>query len=51
MPASYHVYFSPKEGVLPQDIIRQVRVFMATQIGHNHAAAYRLLRPTNKANF
>ncbi len=41
---SYHVYFSPKEGVSAESLIAQVHEFMATQIEGNFAEAYRLLR-------
>ncbi|MGJ8644486.1 MAG: DUF6614 family protein [Luteolibacter sp.] len=48
---SYHVYFSPKEGVSPQDLINQVHEFMASQIHTNFAVGYRILKMTNKASF
>ena len=48
---SYHVYFSPKEGVTPQDLIEQVHEFMATQIHSNFAVGYRVLRMKDKASF
>ena len=49
--ASYHVYFSPKEGVSPESLIKQVHEFMATQVERNFATGYRILRMTNKASF
>ncbi len=49
--ASYHVYFSPKEGVSPDALIKQVHEFMATQIQGNFAETYRILRMHNKASF
>jgi len=49
--ASYHVYFSPKEGVSPENLIKQVHEFMATQIHSNFATGYRVLRMKNKASF
>jgi hypothetical protein len=49
--ASYHVYFSPKEGVSPDALVKQVHEFMATQVHKNHAEAYRILRMNNKASF
>ena len=48
---SYHVYFSPKKGVSPQDLINQVHEFMSTQIQSNFAVGYRILQMTNKASF
>lgn len=48
---SYHVYFSPKEGVTPAALIKQVHEFMATQISGNFAESYRILRMDNKASF
>lgn len=49
--ASYHVYFSPKEGVPAEALMKQVHAFMATQIHRNYATAYRVLRMNNKASF
>jgi len=49
--ASYHVYFSPKEGVLPETLVKQVHAFMATQVEGNFAMGYRILRMNNKASF
>jgi hypothetical protein len=49
--ASYHVYFSPKDGVSPPTLVKQVHAFMATQVQGNHASSYRLLRMHNKASF
>ena len=49
--ASYHVYFSPKEGISPEVLVKQVHEFMATQVHENHAEAYRILRMNNKASF
>lgn len=48
---SYHVYFSPKEGVSPEALIKQVHEFMATQIHGNFAENYRILRMNDKASF
>ncbi len=49
--ASYHVYFSPKEGTSPEVLITQVHKFMKTQIHRNYAESYRILRMNNKASF
>ena len=49
--ASYHVYFSPKEGISPSALINQVHEFMETQIQSNFATGYRVLRMNNKASF
>lgn len=49
--ASYHVYFSPKEEVSPDALIKQVHAFMATQVQGNFAESYRILRMTNKTSF
>ncbi|MGJ8678672.1 MAG: DUF6614 family protein [Akkermansiaceae bacterium] len=48
---SYHVYFSPKEGITPTALIKQVHEFMTTQIKGNFAKSYRILRMDNKASF
>ena len=49
--ASYHVYFSPKDDVSPEALVRQVHEFMATQVHQNFAESYRILRINDKANF
>ncbi|MES2661328.1 MAG: DUF6614 family protein [Verrucomicrobiota bacterium] len=49
--ASYHVYFSPKEGISHEVLVKQVHEFMATQVHENHAESYRILRMNNKASF
>jgi len=51
MIASYHVYFSPKEGVFPEMLLKQVHEFMKTQVPGNFAEAYRILRMHDKASF
>jgi hypothetical protein len=51
MTASYHVYFSAKDGVSDDALIQQVHAFMATQIGQNRAVGYRLLRMTRQVSF
>jgi hypothetical protein len=51
MTASYHVYFSAKEGVSSIALKEQVHLFMATQIGDNYASSYRLLLMKDKASF
>ncbi len=48
---SYHVYFSPKEGVPRETLVNQVHEFMATQVAGNFASDYRILRMSNKASF
>jgi hypothetical protein len=49
--ASYHDYFSPKKEVSPEALIKQVHIFMATQVDSNFAQKYRILRMNNKASF
>ena len=49
--ASYHVYFSPREGISHEVLVKQVHEFMATQVFKNHAESYRVLRMNNKASF
>jgi hypothetical protein len=48
---SYHVYFTPKDGVSDRELLTQVHQFMEDQLGSNFAISYRVLRMTNKASF
>lgn len=48
---SYHVYFTPKDGVSDRELLTQVHQFMERQLGSNLAISYRVLRMTNKASF
>lgn len=48
---SYHVHFTAKSGIQPEDLIGQVHLLMRQQMAENYAIGYRLLRLINKASF
>lgn len=51
MAATYHVYFTAKEGVTESKLVEQVHKFMDSQLAENLATGYQLLRFDNKATF